>query len=1158
MVTGGWKSSKLNHYRVRSFDNTRAETIQFHTPLTLIVGYNGSGKTVRLSCNLKEKDLGDQCRLLSNVSNTPQLGSCPQIVRAVHSYTIQMQVTFVRCVWCSLTEHQICNEKEVLAQVKLSFQTTSGDQMVITRNLQLTVKKTGRQQKTLEGSLTTKSRNGERISVSSRVAELDKIMPHHLGVSKAVLDFVIFCHQDESLWPMSEPAPLKKKFDEIFEALKYTKAIDNIKLLRKGKGEDLKRLKDTEQFSKVIKNKGDKAEKESRELDAQLKELTAEISDHRAKANEADKKFRDASDRAAEFTTIIGSLKNEQSKLDMLQDNLNRLDINLRKRDEPDEWLQSELDHYEERMAAHRRLEEQQIEQYQDLERRNKDAEAKLSRRHVEAGKREEQRANHERYIEERKALVTRTSRQHNIRGYDTDLDDMQIGEYMDKIGRLLKDQNAAVEKVRRKTQKEMDMAQTVLNKLAERKSALRENKTTSKSQINANNNALRAKQSDVNKIETDEGGRAILEANIKDLEVRLQKAKDDSRQGHWDNKIKENETQLKKLIEENEELNEELYQGTKQAGELASLDHLKKDAADCERNINKMKEVYSDRFRAVVGHTWEPSRLENQFQTVIDQRSRNLKDAERDRDIVLRKVEQTEYKLTTTKADFNNAEKELKACVQILNDNVDGEPEKYDKSLSDLQEARDVYKADFDNFENQRRYFTKGIAVAHGKHHCNLCERPFRGRELTDFVKRMEEKLIKETAEKVALDLKETEEELRKAKEAGPSHDAWVRLSQTEIPRLREDVKRLGDEREKMLHELETQDKNVKEREEAKMDVESLEKPVANTAKYHNDLARKIEEIKKLSEKQKDSGMPRTVDETRKSIQSLQVKIRDLRNTIEKLKTDRERARSLSSALELDLSKANNSLSTATHELEKRQSLAKQIDELKNANQDHQARMDRLDMDLQEIEPQYADEETKKEEIQRRGMDKERDLHQEAKRLSESVQQLQLAAKNIAAYTENGGSAQLDKCRRDVKSVEQEISNIKDEQRQVTISINKIKQEVNNQDSTKRNIQDNIAYRQNLKSLDSVKAEISELSARNNEADRENWLKQKNYWQRIYNDHYTEQTSKLGNARAKDDQLATLLRDWETEYKDAAENFKKAHIEVEVRNESRSTKGQG
>ena len=36
----------LTRFRVRSFDNGRQETIQFHTPLTLIVGYNGSGKTV--------------------------------------------------------------------------------------------------------------------------------------------------------------------------------------------------------------------------------------------------------------------------------------------------------------------------------------------------------------------------------------------------------------------------------------------------------------------------------------------------------------------------------------------------------------------------------------------------------------------------------------------------------------------------------------------------------------------------------------------------------------------------------------------------------------------------------------------------------------------------------------------------------------------------------------------------------------------------------------------------------------------------------------------------------------------------------------------------------------------------------------------------------
>lgn len=139
----------------------------------------------------------------------------------------------------------------------MSFKSTSQVRMVVTRSLQLTFKKTARQQKTLEGQLMTVV-NGERSSISTRVAELDLLMPQSLGVSKAILDSVIFCHQDESLWPMSEPGTLKKKFDEIFEALKYTKAIDNIKQLRKKQGEKFQNLKVAESAARENKVKGDK------------------------------------------------------------------------------------------------------------------------------------------------------------------------------------------------------------------------------------------------------------------------------------------------------------------------------------------------------------------------------------------------------------------------------------------------------------------------------------------------------------------------------------------------------------------------------------------------------------------------------------------------------------------------------------------------------------------------------------------------------------------------------------------------------------------------------------------------------------------------------------------------------------------------------------
>ena len=42
-----------------------------------------------------------------------------------------------------------------------------------------------------------------------------------MGVSKAILESVIFCHQDDSNWPLSENTKLKAKFDNIFAATRY-------------------------------------------------------------------------------------------------------------------------------------------------------------------------------------------------------------------------------------------------------------------------------------------------------------------------------------------------------------------------------------------------------------------------------------------------------------------------------------------------------------------------------------------------------------------------------------------------------------------------------------------------------------------------------------------------------------------------------------------------------------------------------------------------------------------------------------------------------------------------------------------------------------------------------------------------------------------------
>jgi DNA repair protein RAD50 len=144
--------------------------------------------------------------------------------------------------------------------------------MTVTRNMTLTVRKgAAPSMKTVDCTLLI-NQEGERTTVSSRVIDMDKLMPQYIGVSAAVLDNVIFCHQDESLWPMNTPEALKKKFDEIFEALKYTAAVKNINDVKKAQQSLLAGYKIRHDMEKQNKEKGDKAQLRSTTLAAEIEE----------------------------------------------------------------------------------------------------------------------------------------------------------------------------------------------------------------------------------------------------------------------------------------------------------------------------------------------------------------------------------------------------------------------------------------------------------------------------------------------------------------------------------------------------------------------------------------------------------------------------------------------------------------------------------------------------------------------------------------------------------------------------------------------------------------------------------------------------------------------------------------------------------------------
>ena len=113
--------------------------------------------------------------------------------------------------------------------------------MVVVRSMELSQKKTTTTFRQLDGVLRTQDTNGTRSNISHKCGELDRQVPQLMGVSKAILDYVLFCHQEDSSWPLQDSAVLKKRFDEIFDSHRYSKAIE---VLRKKEKSYLSLAKD--------------------------------------------------------------------------------------------------------------------------------------------------------------------------------------------------------------------------------------------------------------------------------------------------------------------------------------------------------------------------------------------------------------------------------------------------------------------------------------------------------------------------------------------------------------------------------------------------------------------------------------------------------------------------------------------------------------------------------------------------------------------------------------------------------------------------------------------------------------------------------------------------------------------------------------------------
>ncbi|KAL0145178.1 DNA repair protein RAD50 [Mucor lusitanicus] len=138
---------------IRSFSPDEPCYIKFFSPLTLIVGSNGAGKTTIIE-SLRYACTGD---LPPNSKNG----------------------AFVN-------DPKVAGINEVKAQIKLKFYNVNGQKMVCSRSLAVTQKKATVTQRSIDNALLRYDPvTGEAFSITSRCADMDSELPLHLGVPQS-------------------------------------------------------------------------------------------------------------------------------------------------------------------------------------------------------------------------------------------------------------------------------------------------------------------------------------------------------------------------------------------------------------------------------------------------------------------------------------------------------------------------------------------------------------------------------------------------------------------------------------------------------------------------------------------------------------------------------------------------------------------------------------------------------------------------------------------------------------------------------------------------------------------------------------------------------------------------------------------------------------
>lgn len=956
-----------------------------------------------------------------------------------------------------------------------------GHSLTCIRSMTSEILKNGKAKfKTMDSAVISGDSKKDRDEGGRRVVEVNAEMAQAMGVSKAILNNVIFCHQEDSNWPLDEGKKVKEKFDAIFDTTEYNKAIDTYNKFRKQYQERLKLCIQEKIYLEVTKRDADRKQLELDMLQEKHDKMSSRVEELDVLLSPLDEKMEKLLEKEQQFGKLYGENVTIESKINFCITNAENIRQKIRN------FLDCSLDELKDQLETFsetQRLNDEKLSVFKKEYQSILDKEKQLNESVVRAKSKSSLLSGHssqmQELVSERSKAIKSLSQDLNIHVdlemMSQDMTGDELSSTLLRIHRSIAEKSEALRVIKTQDEKKDQELQVQIDKFRSEKTASETNLIAHKNHTTKLNGDQKKIRDEIALIETSMPTFNQLLTKIEQQQAALEKYKSennvkdlqDQRDSIEIDKI-ELEEKLPK-IEADVELLESI---SKLSGELdMKQNDLTKDQRDFERCKNKNTSALKLLFPTKT--------VDRNYRNVVETFNGELKQEVQDIKTSCDDARIKGNRLKTERDHLHKQHKkkelELKETNEKIYEICDGL--NYIEVLTSQKEKVEKLTMDLAFHRSSENTFKHYVTKIEEEPCCPLCHKDLNSNEGSELKNEIGDKirqlptLIEKTETKRKAELKKLDE----LNEVKSSFD--------QIGNFEKELKKMFDDMKELEVKYQENQAFVQEKEIQVAEPEFKLKTM--TPAFFNDMFRMDELIKSISVKtmeidklktQLPNEMPKkSLDEAKAELRQLNSELRSKNDLMNKLSQKIHKTQTGFNDLQ---DKINTLISKKMENQQKVQGLDRMKLQLKEIEKENLKLEEKFKEEEQKLVPIIEALEAliaKKQKAKLKSSETAELADKALNDLKLSVSSIERLNKDIESYENMKLEEKIAKTMKDISKWNEQIKQIQHEIKLKSDEIKRLTDAVNNQEKHQRNLEDNIE----LHNIETEKAQAEENLAK-------------------------------------------------------------------------------